>query len=520
MIALLDDVAVQARLQPNRLAAVDLASGRRWTYADLDRDIGACAAVLAAQGLVAGERLAAFARNHVLLLILHAACARTGIIYVPLNWRLSDDEIAAIIADCEPSLLVHDDGNARGVAAVALGALDEMIAAAEPAVSIGHDAHRPSLILYSSGTTGVPKGAVLSERNLAESAINTSMLSQVGRESRVLTDSPMFHVIGLVTNVRPYWLRGGAVLVSDGFDCSRTLARMSDPDLGVTHYFCVPAMAAMLRRHPDYDPAKLRGLTAIFTGGAPNPAADILAFLDDGIPMVNGYGMTENGTLIGMPIEIDQIRKRLDAAGIPTARVQMRVVDHVGAVLPANMAGEIQVRGPNLGSGYWRKPEETARSFLPDGWFATGDIGIIDQDGFVSVVDRKKDMFISGGENVYPAEIEAAIAGLPGLAEAAVIGVPHPKWGEVGHIAVVPEAGATLDAAAVLAHLDGRLARYKIPKYVAVLDALPRNGAGKVQKALLRAMMPPSDQDGELTGLASGAATDAATRSPSAVEAA
>jgi fatty-acyl-CoA synthase len=489
MAVLLDDVAVQARLQPHRLAAVDLASGRRWSYAELDRDIAACATVLVDRGLTVGDRLATFARNHVLLLILHAACARTGIIYVPLNWRLSDEEIDAILADCEPSLLIHDDGNARGVVDMALGNLDRAIDVAQPMASVAHDGHRPSLILYSSGTTGVPKGALQSERNLAESAINTSMLTQVGRESRVLTDSPMFHVIGLVTNARAYWMRGGAVLVSDGFDAGRTLARMSDPSLGVTHYFCVPSMASMLRQHPDYDPNKLRGLTAIFTGGAPNPAADILASLDDGIPMVNGYGMTESGTLIGMPIDIDEIRKRPDASGVPTARVQMRIVDDDGHVLPPNEAGEIQIRGPNLGAGYWRRPEETARSFLPDGWFATGDIGIIDEAGFVSVVDRKKDMFISGGENVFPAEIEAAIASFPGLAEAAVIGVPDPKWGEVGHLALVAKAGVAIDREAVLAYFDGRLARYKIPKHVSVVAALPRNGAGKVQKPLLRSFL-------------------------------
>jgi fatty-acyl-CoA synthase len=489
MTMLVDDVAVQARLHANRLAAVDLASGRRWTFAALDRDIAACVGVLAAQGLVAGDRVAAFARNHVLLLILHAACARLGAIYVPLNWRLSEEEIAFILADCEPALLVHDDGNPRGVPGLALAALDAAIAATAPIATVSHDGQRTSLILYSSGTTGVPKGAMLSERNLAETGINMTMLGRVNADSRVLGDSPMFHVIGLVTNVRAYWMNGGAVLVSDGFDPARTLARLADPALGVTHYFCVPAMAAMLRQHRDFDPARLRGLTAIFTGGAPNPAADILAWLDDGIAMVNGYGMTENGTLIGMPIDIAAIRARPNASGVPTARVEFRIVDDHGRVLPAGIAGEIQVKGPNLGSGYWRRPDETARAFLPDGWFATGDIGLIDEDGYVSVVDRKKDMFISGGENVYPAEIEAAVAGYPGLAEAAVIGVADAKWGEVGHLVVAARPGVTIDSSDLLSHLAARLARYKLPKYVSQIDALPRNGAGKVQKQRLYALL-------------------------------
>lgn len=492
MVGPVDDVAAQARLQPDRLAAIDLASGRRWTYAQLDRDIAACARVLVGQGLTQGDRLAAFARNHVLLLVLHAACARIGVIYVPLNWRLADDELTWIIADADPALLVHDDGNARGLSGLSLLDLDAAVAAAEPLNTPAHDGHRPSLILYTSGTSGRPKGAVLSERNLAETGINIGILARIGNSSRVLTDSPMFHVIGLVTNVRAYWMQGGVVLVSEGFEAGRTIARIADPELGVTHYFCVPVMAAMLRQHPDFAPAKMRGLTAIFTGGAPNPAADIVAWLDDGIAMVNGYGMSENGTLIGMPIEIAEIRKRLMSAGVPTGRVEIRVVDDAGEALPPGTAGEVQVRGPNLASGYWRRPEATAKAFLPDGWFVTGDVATIDKQGFVSIVDRKKDMFISGGENVYPAEIEAVVAEFVGVAECAAIGVPDATWGEVGHLFVVALAGE-VDVTALSAHLGGRLARYKLPKWISVIDALPRNGAGKVQKAeLRRAALEPS----------------------------
>ncbi|MBA3895965.1 MAG: AMP-binding protein [Sphingomonadaceae bacterium] len=486
-----DDVACQARLQPGRIAAIDLASGQRWTYAELDRDIGACARVIAGHGLRLGDRLAAFAHNHVLLAILHAACARLGVIYVPLNWRLAEEELASIVADAEPALLIYDDDRERGMSALSLVELGQAITAAAPLETEPHDGHRPSLILYTSGTSGQPKGALLSERNLAETAINIGVLARIGNASRVLNDSPMFHVIGLVINIRAYWLQGGTVLVSGGFDAARTIALIADPELGVTHYFCVPAMAAMLRQHADFAADKFRSLTAVFTGGAPNPAAEIIAWLDDGIAMVNGYGMSENGTLICMPVAIDEIRKRPTSAGVPTARVEVRVVDQADRPVPPGTPGEIQVRGPNLASGYWRRPEETAKTFLPDGWFVTGDIATIDAEGFVTIADRRKDMYISGGENVYPVEIESVVAGFAGVAHCAAVGVPDATWGEVGHLFVVA-VSEVFDGDALRDHLATRLARYKMPKRIILIDELPRNGAGKVQKNLLRTFEMPS----------------------------
>lgn len=489
MGAPVDDVALQALLGPDRLAAMDLSSDRRWTYAELDRDIAACAAVLSARGISAGERVAALARNCVLLVILHHACTRIGAIYVPLNWRLADRELAWLIGDIEPALLVEDDGIDRGAPSMTVASLDAAIAETAPAETGAIDPAAISLILYTSGTSGRPKGAMLSNRALAETAINLSLYGAVTQDSRFLADSPMFHVIGIVSNVRPPLMWGGAILVSDGFQAQRTLARIADPALGVTHYFGVPQMAAMLRAEPGFDPAMMRGLTGFFTGGAPHAPADVRTWAEDGVPLSNGFGMSEAGTVSHSPLDPAHVALHAGSCGMPTSRVRTRIVDVADHLLPPGEAGELQISGDNLFTGYWRQPEASAAAFTSDGWFRTGDIARIDAHGFLWIVDRKKDMYISGGENVYPAEVEAALAGLPGLAEAAVVGVPDDRWGEVGHLAIVVLADHIIVRETVLAHLDGRLARYKLPKYVTLLEALPRTGSGKVIKADLRALL-------------------------------
>lgn len=489
-----DHAAVQARLQPDRTAAVDLASGRRWTYAALDAAVARAATVLRRRGVGEGDRLAALARNRVLLAVLHLACARLGAMYVPLNWRLSPAEIAALIADAEPALIVGDAQlAAAGVAGVDLDALQAEIDAAEPETPARIDRERPSLILYTSGTSGRPKGVLLSERNLDQTAINFGRLGRVTHESAFLVDAPMFHIIGLVTSVRPALAHGGTMVVSDGFEPGRTLDRLGDPALGITHYFCVPQMAAALRAQARFDADKLRRLTAVFTGGAPHPAADIRAWLADGIPVVDGYGMSEAGTVFGMPADLALIDARAGSAGLAMPAVATRIVDDQDRDCPPGVAGELLLKGDNVFQGYWRRPDETARAFTADGWFRTGDIARADAEGYHWLVDRKKDMFISGGENVYPAEIEAALADHPAIAECAVVGMPDPRWGEVGHLVAAPREGTALDLATVLNHLEDRLARYKLPKALTLVAALPRTGSGKVLKTILRERLLAGD---------------------------
>jgi fatty-acyl-CoA synthase len=490
----MDHVAVQARLQPEREAAVDLAGGRRWTYAELDLAIARAAGVLRRRGVGEGERLAVLARNRVLLAALHLACARLGAMFVPLNWRLSAGEIAALVEDAAPTLIVGDALlGAAGLEGLDLDVLQAEIDAAEPEAPTRGDRERPSLILYTSGTSGRPKGALLSERNLDQTAINFGRLGKVTHQSTFLVDAPMFHIIGLITSIRPALMHGGTVLVSDGFEPSRTLRRLGDPALGVTHYFCVPQMAAMLRGLPDFDGAALARLTAVFTGGAPHPAADIRAWLEQGVPVVDGYGMSEAGTVFGMPADLALIDARAGSAGLAMPAVATRIVDEQDNDCPPGAAGELLLKGDNIFQGYWRRPEETERAFTADGWFRTGDIARADAEGYHWLVDRKKDMFISGGENVYPAEIEAALADHPAIAECAVVGMPDPRWGEIGHLVATCRDGAVLDLAIILNHLENRLARYKLPKALTLVAALPRTGSGKIQKTILREQLLAGD---------------------------
>lgn len=293
MIEAPDYLALQARLQPQRLAARDLTTGGSWTYAEFDDLAARSAALMQTKGVGAGDRVALCAKNRAEIVALQIACARIGVIFVPLNWRLAPAEVEALVADCEPRLVVGDR-IAEGGALDAL-AIDAFLAearAAEPIERHPMDRRRPSLILYTSGTSGRSKGVLLDEDAIDATAANFSLMARVTHASAFLCDTPMFHVIGIVATVRSALMRGGALLVSDGFVVARTLARLSDPALGVTHYFCVPQMAARLRADPAFDPRRLQGLTGIFTGGAPHPRASILAWLADGIPIADGFGMS------------------------------------------------------------------------------------------------------------------------------------------------------------------------------------------------------------------------------------
>lgn len=496
-------LARHAREAPGKLACVDLGSGRRLTYAELDAWVDRCAAWLEAMlDDPAGKRVAALARNSVDVLALQLACARVGAIFQPLNWRLPGLELAVLVEDAAPRLLLYDPEFATTFPALARftalervafddgpdGFLAQVAAAsAEPvhATPAGDDA--PATLLYTSGTTGRPKGAMISEANARACAENFSVVGRVGPDAVFLCDAPMFHTVGLYAICRTTLHMGATLLISPRFEPGVTLRRLSDPELGITHYFCVPQMAQMIRQEPDFSPAGLRRLTALCTGGAPIPAAVIHRWVDDGVMLIDGYGMTECGTVLGMPVgDLDLVRAKAGSAGKPAPGASVRLVSPDGRDVADGEVGELWLKGPNITAGYWGRPEATAEAFS-DGWLKTGDAARRDADGFYYLVDRWKDMFISGGENVYPAEVEAAILEMDGVSEVAVVGAPDARWGECGVAYVVPVPGAAVSAEAVQAHCRARLAGYKRPRRVEIEAALPRTGSGKVRKDLLRA---------------------------------
>ena len=487
---LIDSVRTHAMATPTRLAVGCAESGRRWTWAQLDAGVDRLAAWLVETlGASSGARVATLARNHPNLLVLQLACTRAGAIYVPYNWRLAGAEIAVLMQDADPALLFHDaeftpaDHPARRLLLSELETLGE--AGARPPASARRGWQEPTTLLYTSGTSGRPKGVMISEENAYWGPANFINGSLVSHDSVFLCDMPMFHTAGLFAAVRVPIVAGGTVWISAGFDPAKTIARIADPDLGITHYFSVPQMATTLWQHPDFAPEKLHGLKLYVTGGAPNPRAQVERFARAGIRFSDGFGMSETCSNFAMPVlDVERLIEKAGSCGLPLLAVQARIVDEAGRDVPQGETGELWIKGPSVTQGYWNQPELTAKAFH-DGWFRTGDAAMQDADGFYYLVDRKKDMYISGGENVYPAEVEAVLAELHEIAECAVIGVADERWGEVGRAFVIPRAGASLAEQQVIEHCRARLARFKVPVRVVITDAIPRTASGKVQKHLL-----------------------------------
>jgi fatty-acyl-CoA synthase len=437
-------------------------------------------------GVASGERVAVLARNHPLLLLLQLGCARSGTIFVPLNWRLAKTELAAIAADAAPALLFvdpHFEFHLDGVPTLQLVELEGLgVEGTAPPVEARLSWDSPMTILYTSGTSGLPKGVIISEANAFWGNCNFALGCQVNADSIFLCDMPMFHTAGLFAAVRaPLWA-GGSVWISAGFDPTRTIERIADPKLGITHYFSVPQMAGTLWQHPDFEAASFARLTLYATGGAPNPPAQIERYARAGIRMSDGFGMSETGSNFGMPARsIDTIIAKAGSCGLPFLSVEARIVDDRGRDVLPGEPGELLIRGPSVTPGYWGKPELTAAAFV-HGWFRTGDIARQDEDGFFYLIDRRKDMFISGGENVYPAEVEAVLAELADVANCAVIGTPDARWGEVGRAFIVVREGSSLTVEAIMHHCRDRLARFKVPADVRLVDDLPQTGSGKILK--------------------------------------
>lgn len=459
------------------------------TYWGLRHQMTLVADMLAALGVRRGDRVAWLGGNHNGQISHLLACAWLGAIQVPLNWRLAAPELRAMLED-SGTCLVFVNGEHPGMVELARAAAPPGCRVLDPEEPVDRtvaappagEPDDPLLLVYTSGTTGRPKGAVLTQYAVQANADNARAIFGITQHDRILTFLPLFHVGGLNIQTLPGLLNGAEILLWSGFDADRFFesCEISRPSLTLL----VPTLMRRLVEHRRWAEADLSGLRAIGAGSSEVPLELIEAFRAKGVPVQQVYGATETG-----PIAIVQSRAEALAApgsiGRPALLCSARIQDASGRPLPAGQTGEIAIRGPNVMAGYWNQPEASEEAFQ-DGWFATGDVGHVDADGRFWFTDRLKHVIISGGENIYPAEVERVLRTAPGVAEGAVCGRPDPHWGEVPVAVVVPAEGFSPDA--VLAHFAGQLARYKHPRAVVTVEALPRTALGKVQLAALKAL--------------------------------
>lgn len=485
---------------PNAYALTDQESGRRFTYARAAAVINRLARVLREEYSVrAGERIAVLSTNEVEYVFLFFAAMKVGAILVPMNFRLAAPEMRHILRDCAPRLFVRQrqfdaiaEEASRGLAGLHPLYLDgedsltvRMYNDALPASPLRQDADfdTPVMVLYTSGTTGAPKGAIITHGMLFWNSVNTTMRLDIVQRDVTLTFAPFFHTGGWNVLTTPFLHRGAHVILLKRFDPAEILTLCDSA--GVTILFGVPTMMDRMAHSDAFATASLRTVRYAIVGGEPMPVDLIRIWQDKGVPIRQGYGLTEFGPNVFSLNEQDAER-RIGSIGFPNFYVDTRIVDEQGRDLPPGEVGELLLRGPVCTPGYWNNPEATAAT-IRDGWLHTGDLVRRDDEGYHYVVDRKKDMFISGAENVYPAEIERVLREHPAVRAAAVIGVSDERWGEVGKAFVVLAPDAVVGEEEILSWCVQRLAKYKIPKYVVFLDALPESDSGKILKKQLKA---------------------------------
>ena len=489
--------ARRARISPGRTALVQ--ANRSLTYAGLADRVQRLAGALTRLGVRPGDRVAYLGVNDITVFETLFATARCGAIFVPLNYRLSPTEIRYMLDDSGASVLVHSEDTADLVAAAgglpdgvviatdpAEGDFEAELAEAGPSPDTAVRLDDPCLLLYTSGTTGRPKAAVLTHGNLTWNTVNQLAHLDVLGTDKALCIAPLFHCVGLGQITLPTLFKGGSVEPVAKFDPGTILARIGEA--GITSFSAVPTMLEMMCRHEDWDRTDLGSLTCVLYGGSPVAERVARAWLDRGVKLLQGYGMTEAAPGVSMATHEGTLDHPV-AAGVPHFFTDVAALGPDLTPQPLDgTPAELLVRGPHVFGGYWNRPEESKASFVDDDWFRTGDVVRVDDDGWAHVVDRVKDMIISGGENVYPAEIEAVAAGLDAVDACAVVGVPDERWGEAGAAFVVVRPGAQLDEPQFRAHLEQHLARYKVPKHVLFTDTLPRNATGKIRRVELRTL--------------------------------
>ena len=491
------------------LPAVETDSGLVYSWRDLDRATAMVANLLESLELPAGSRVAVQVEKSVEAMVLYLATLRCGLVFLPLNTAYQKGEIEYFVGNAEPAVVVCSGANFGWVSKIAFRAgtrhvftlNDDRTGTLLERAAHHSDQHRIATsgaddlaaILYTSGTTGRSKGAMLTHGNLPSNAV--TLRSYWGwrtpkQGGDVLVHAlPIFHVHGLFVAIHGALINGSPMLWLSKFDPKKALAWFSR----ATVFMGVPTLYVRLLAEPGLTPEAVKSMRLFISGSAPLLIETFKAWQErTGHTILERYGMSETLMLTSNPYSADarhggQAERRGGTVGFPLPGVDLRVVDDQNRPLPTNEIGGIQVRGPNVFKGYWRMPEKTREEFTPDGWFKTGDVGKQDERDYVHIVGRSKDLIISGGYNVYPAEIEALLNEQPGVAETAVVGVPHPDFGEVGVAVVVAQPGKPApEAAALIALVKSQLANYKVPKHCVVVSDLPRNAMGKVQKNVLR----------------------------------
>lgn len=477
--------------------AIETLDGERISYGGLIARAGQIANVLAARGVKPGDRVAAQTEKSVSGLVLYLATVRAGAIFLPLNTAYTLNELDYFITDAEPSLVVCDPAKADGIRAIAAkvnakvetlgadgkGSLTEAADRASPAfetVARGND--DLAAILYTSGTTGRSKGAMLSHDNLASNSLTLVDYWRFTDKDVLIHALPIYHTHGLFVASNITLFARASMIFLPKFDSDLIIKLMAR----ATVLMGVPTFYTRLLHNPALSRESTKHMRLFVSGSAPLLADTHREWAErTGHAVLERYGLTETNMNTSNPYDGQRLP---GAVGYPLPGVAIRITDpETGKVLPADSIGMIEVKGPNVFKGYWRMPEKTRAEFRDDGFFLTGDLGKIDGNGYVHIVGRGKDLVISGGFNVYPKEIESEIDAMPGVVESAVIGVPHADFGEGVTAVVVCQPGAKVDEASVLKGLDGRLAKFKMPKRVFLVEELPRNTMGKVQKNILRA---------------------------------
>ncbi|MBX3080650.1 MAG: long-chain fatty acid--CoA ligase [Anaerolineae bacterium] len=509
-----DWIAFHADRTPEKLAVIDQGTGRHFTYGEFnDRAARLAGYMRSAWGLSTGDRVAILAKNSSDYFEFQFACIKLGVMMLPLNWRLAEPELLYILNDAGAVGIVYDAEFEARIPPLLVGsgvkhrlrmdahqrgsddAPSYEDAIKSSAVRIVMDAQTthdvPITIMYTAGTTGHPKGVLITHGMTFWNATNISIPSGLNCDSVHYVVLPTFHTGGLNLYANPVFHLGGTNIVARQFEPDLTLKTLGDAALGVTHFFGVPANYLFLSQHPEFASTDLSRVRSWGCGGAPMPVPVLKTYAERGIVIQTGFGMTETSPTVFLSDKRRSLEKPT-SVGKALLHTRVRVIrEDLQDVAPGEI-GEVCIGGPNITPGYWNRPDANATSFFKDEfgnrWLRSGDAGTVDEEGCIYVVDRYKDMYISGGENVYPAEVEQVLFQMSQIADVAVIGVPDERWGESGMAICVLKPGQSLDMSEVTAFCANRLAKYKTPKHMAVIDLLPRNAAGKVLKRDLRLM--------------------------------